>query len=247
MELHGINKVTLLDYPHHIACTVFTGACNFRCPFCQNAPLVLAPASCPTIDEDEFFQFLATRKGKLEGVCVTGGEPTLQKDLPDFLQKIKNAGYLVKLDTNGYHPDMLETIIKQGCLDMIAMDIKNSKEHYAMTAGIAPEQFDIKKIEASVSLLQSSGIAHEFRTTVVRELHAKEDFHSIGAWLADTDSTNIPCTSPYYLQSFVASENLICGDDTAFHAYSPDEMHEFVSLLQAYLPNAALRGDDFTD
>lgn len=245
MELHGINKVTLLDYPQHIATTVFTGACNFRCPFCQNAPLVLSPASCPTIDIEEFFSFLAARKGKIEGVCVTGGEPTLQKDLVDFIKRIKDGGYLVKLDTNGYEPNVLESLLRQGLLDMVAMDIKNSKEQYASTSGLSPEAFDLSKIDASIALLRSSGITHEFRTTVVRELHSKEEFDSIGRWLSDSAFGPTPCMSPYYLQSFVASDNLICGADPVFHAYSIDEMHAFVTQLQAYMPLTALRGEGF--
>lgn len=235
MILHGLDKLTLLDYPGHLACTAFTGACNFRCPFCHNAPLVLAADSCPPISEDEFFSFLKKRRGILEGVCITGGEPTLQKDLPDFLAKIKELGFLIKLDTNGYEPDILERLLHGGTVDMVAMDIKNSPDRYAETVGIPSEQFDVSRILASVSLLRSLDIPHEFRTTVVRELHPKDCFAEIGTWLAGP--------SPYFLQQFVTGEQLVCGDSSRFHAYTEAEMHELVPLLLPYLPNTTIRGD----
>ena len=153
MRLHGLNKLTLLDYPGHLACTVFTGSCNFRCPYCHNAPLVLAPNSCPIITEEEFFTFLASRKGKLDGVCITGGEPTLQSDLLEFIEKIKQSGFLVKLDTNGYQPELLKKLLDANLLDMAAMDIKNCNDFYASTAGIEKTSFDLNCIEQSISYL----------------------------------------------------------------------------------------------
>ena len=246
MLLHGLGKLTLLDYPGHLACTAFTGACNFRCPFCHNALLVLNPASCESIDEETFFRFLASRKGKLEGVCVTGGEPTLQKDLSEFLARIRTMGFLIKLDTNGYEPSALRPLIEQRLVDMVAMDIKNSPASYAVTAGLPPENFDIDKIETSISLLISSGIPHEFRTTVVKELHTREHMRQIGEWLSVLSGRctgNSRCSSPYYLQNFRASEHLICNDETMFHPLTDKELTDYVSLLLPYLPNTKIRGE----
>lgn len=238
MILHGLNKLTLLDYPGHLACTAFTGACNFRCPFCHNAPLVLFPDTCPQISEEDFFTFLRKRRGILEGVCITGGEPTLQKDLPDFLAKIKELGFLVKLDTNGYEPKLLECLLSGGYLDMVSMDIKNCPERYAETVGIPTERFDISRIFASTELLRSSRIPYEFRTTVVKELHPMECFSKIGEWLAGP--------SPYFLQQFATGDGLICGEPERFHGYTDTELREALALLTANLPNAGIRGEQIS-
>lgn len=245
MQLHGLSKLTLLDFPGHLACTAFTGACNFRCPYCHNAPLVLAPHTCPTISEEEFFEFLVSRKGKLDGVCITGGEPTLQADLPDFIAKIKDLGLLVKLDTNGYHPEVLKTLLDAQLLDMVAMDIKNSRDFYAATVGIHEAFFELDRIEKSISLLLMSGIHHEFRTTVTRELHNGEQIQGIGLWLSGLASRifhtgTLP--SPYYLQNFKDSGNLVCGSETCFHPIEDDTLKDYVTLLQPYIPNTKLRG-----
>lgn len=245
MQLHGLNKLTLLDFPGHLACTVFTGVCNFRCPYCHNAPLVLAPQSCPTISEEEFFDFLSTRKGKLDGVCITGGEPTLQADLPEFIAKIKSLGLLVKLDTNGYQPDVLKKLLDAQLLDMVAMDIKNSRDFYAATAGIHEASFELERIEKSISLLLMSGIRHEFRTTVTKELHNAEQMQSIGLWLSGLGgkvfrTSALP--SLYYLQNFKDSGNLICGSAECFHPLEEAELNHFLSVLQPYIPNTRLRG-----
>ena len=245
MVLHGLGKLTLLDFPGYLACTAFTGACNFRCPFCHNAPLVLSPNACEHISEEEFFSFLTSRKGRLEGVCITGGEPTLQPDLPEFLSKIKAMGFLVKLDTNGYRPDILKPLIEGKLIDAVAMDIKNSKEAYALTAGLPEESFRTDLIEESIRILLSSGISHEFRTTVVAELHDASRILAIGTWLSGLASDcglGNTCPSPYYLQEFKASESLICGETTLFTAHTEETMKSFVSLLQPYLPNTKLRG-----
>lgn len=245
MVLHGLGKLTLLDYPGYLACTAFTGACNFRCPFCHNAPLVLSPSLCEHITEEDFFDFLRSRKNRLEGVCVTGGEPTLQPDLPEFLSKIKELGFLVKLDTNGYRPDVLKDLLRQRLLDAVAMDIKNSKDAYAMTAGIPDEEFQIHQIEDSIRLLLTSGIPHEFRTTVVKELHTADRMADIGKWLSslskDACAADL-CPSPYFLQEFKASGSLICGETALFSPHSAETMNTFVSLLQTHLPNTRLRG-----
>lgn len=246
MQLHGLSKLTLLDYPGHLACTAFTGACNFRCPFCHNAPLVLTPDSCPPISEEDFFEFLSSRKGKLDGVCITGGEPTLQPELPDFIAKIKDLGFLVKLDTNGYRPAVLEALLQQHLLDMVAMDIKNSKELYALTSGLENDSFDICRIEESISLLLTSGISHEFRTTVTKELHNKERMENLGYWLSGLSlktTGNHQFSSPYYLQNFKDSGSLVCCIANRFHPVEPTELQDFVSLLQPYLPNTKLRGE----
>ena len=245
MQLHGLSKLTLLDFPGHLACTAFTGACNFRCPYCHNAPLVLAPQSCPVISEEDFFAFLSSRKGKLDGVCITGGEPTLQPDLPEFIGKIKAQGLLVKLDTNGYRPEILKQLLDARLLDMVAMDIKNSRDFYASTAGVQEASFELERIEKSITLLLQSGIRHEFRTTVTKELHTAEHMHSIGAWLAGLAgkifrTPSLP--SLYYLQNFKDSGNLVCDDSTCFHPVTDSDLQKFLSVLQPFVPNTKLRG-----
>lgn len=245
MQLHGLSKLTLLDFPGHLACTAFTGTCNFRCPYCHNAPLVLTPGNCPAISEEEFFEFLSSRKGKLDGVCITGGEPTLQADLPDFIAKIKALGLLVKLDTNGYQPEMLKTLLDAQLLDMVAMDIKNSRDFYAATVGIHEASFELGRIEKSISLLLMSGIYHEFRTTVTKELHGKDQMQGIGMWLSGLASkifSTGTLPSPYFLQNFKDSGNLVGGKDMCFHPIEDDVLKEFVALLQPYIPNTKLRG-----
>ena len=245
MQLHGLSKLTLLDYPGHLACTAFTGICSFRCPYCYNTPLVLTPKSCPVITEEEFFNFLSSRKGKLDGVCITGGEPTLQTGLQEFIEKIKALGFLVKLDTNGYQPELLKQLLNARLLDMVAMDIKNCKEFYAVTAGIPKASFDLARIEQSITSLLQSGIPHEFRTTVVKELHGPEQMQAIGVWLSgiaakifNTDTLS----SPYYLQNFKDSGNLVGGENTDFHPIEENVLESYLSLLQPYIPNAKLRG-----
>lgn len=245
MQLHGLSKLTLLDYPGHLACTAFTGACNFRCPYCHNAPLVLAPNSCPVITEEEFFDFLASRKGKLDGVCITGGEPTLQGDLREFIEKIKDRGLLVKLDTNGYQPEIFKSLLDAQLLDMVAMDIKNCRDFYAVTAGIHEASFDLTRIERSISYLLQSGIPHEFRTTVVKELHGPEQMRAIGLWLSGIGSKifgtgTLP--SPYFLQNFKDSGDLVGGTDATFHPIEDEVLESYISILKPYIPNTKLRG-----
>lgn len=246
MLIHGLSKLTLLDYPEHLACTVFTGACNFRCPFCHNAPLVLAPDSCPELPEEEFFDFLISRQGKLDGVCITGGEPTLQPDLTKFISKIKALGFLVKLDTNGYRPEVLEHLLKQNLVDMVAMDIKNSRELYALTSGFEDTSFDIHRIEKSISLLLESDIPHEFRTTVVKELHTTEYMEKLGLWLSELSKKNTgnqQLSSSYFLQNFKNSGDLVCCIANRFHPIEQTGLQEFLTVLQPYIPNVKLRGE----
>ncbi|SFH88260.1 pyruvate formate lyase activating enzyme [Lachnospiraceae bacterium NLAE-zl-G231] len=231
MQIFGFNKTTLLDFPEHVACTVFTGGCNFRCPFCQNGDLVLHGGSLPVLDEEEVFRVLSKRKGILTGVCVTGGEPTLQRDLDVFLSRVKELGYLVKLDSNGYRPEVLQSLCERGLVDYFAMDIKSSPENYARTAGV--KELDMGLIRESVDFIRSCGLDYEFRTTVVRELHSSGDFLSIGEWLKGCKA--------YFLQSYVESEGVICKE---FSSYSKEELEEFVTLLKPYIDNVSLRGVD---
>lgn len=245
MKLHGLNKLTLLDYPAHLACTVFTGTCNFRCPFCHNASLVLTPDTVPQISDSEFFHFLEGRKGKLDGVCITGGEPTLQKDLPDFIRRIRAMGFLVKLDTNGYHPDCLAHLLTEGLVDMVAMDIKNAPELYAKTCGIPEQFFQISRIDESIRLLLTSHIPFEFRTTVVKELHTEENMNAIGLWLSGLSRQHIASGTPdfpYFLQEFKTGDALVCQDAARYHAPTLDAMKQYEALLRSYLPNVSLRG-----
>ena len=178
MKIHGLQKMTLLDFPGRVACTVFTGMCDFRCPFCHNYELV--DGSAPAVmEEEELFSCLKKRQGLLDGVAVTGGEPCLHRDLPDFLSRIRDLGFAVKLDTNGNHPEILRQVLERDLADYVAMDIKNSPKKYALTAGL--KSLDLSGIRESISLLMESGKDYEFRTTVVRELHESEDFEEIGS------------------------------------------------------------------
>lgn len=227
MKISGLQKLTLLDYPGKMACTVFTYGCNFRCGFCHNAMLVTEESS-DNIGEDEFFAFLRKRQGILEGVCISGGEPTLQKDLYDFIKKIKALGYAVKLDTNGTNPRLLKTLLQENLLDYVAMDIKNSPGKYSLICGC---EVDITAIRESVSVIKESGIDYEFRTTTVREYHTQEDFEAISDWLSGD--------SRYFLQHFEDSGNLI-GDNLS--PFSKEEMAVFADAIRNKVPNVDLRG-----
>lgn len=229
MQIYGFNKTTLLDFPGRIAATVFTGGCNFRCPFCHNGGLVLAPEEQPEVPEDEVLAFLKKRKGILTGVCITGGEPTLRRDLPEFIVKVRELGLAVKLDTNGYCPQALEQLLSEGLLDYAAMDIKAGKDNYARVCGLP--SVDFTSIEHSVSLIKNSGIAHEFRTTVVRELHCLRDFLQIGPLLQGA------CA--YYLQSYTETEEVL---EPGFHSYEREELLAFAEAVKPFVPNTQLRG-----
>ena len=231
MLINGILKLTLLDYPGHTACTVFTGGCNFRCPFCQNAALVLRVSEQPVVPEEELFNLLEKRRGLLDGVCVTGGEPTLQADLLEFLRRIKEKGFLVKLDTNGTRPQVISQALEQGLVDKVAMDIKTCRERYPLVAGI--DRPDMGAIEDSVRLLLSNPGKYEFRTTVVRQLHTAEDMQGIGEWIKGAQE--------YYLQGFKDSGDII---EDGFSALSKDEMESFLAVVRRFVPSAQLRGVD---
>lgn len=228
MQILGLNKTTLLDYPEHVAATVFTGGCNFRCPFCHNMDLVLGEVE-PALSTEDFFAFLEKRKGILDGVCITGGEPTLQKDLPDFIRGIRDKGYLVKLDTNGYRPKVLEELLRGNLLDYVAMDIKSSVENYPRVTGMA--DLDVTGIQESVSLLKSAGIPYEFRTTVVKGLHRIDEFDEIGRWLQGAEA--------YFLQAFRENEKV---PDKSLSSFSEAEMREMKQLAERYIERVELRG-----
>lgn len=229
MNFCGMNKTTLLDYPGHVAATLFTGGCNMRCPFCQNSGLVLEPGSQPAIPEREVLDFLEKRKGILEGVCITGGEPTLQAQLGDFVRRVRELGYLVKLDTNGYCPEVLRQMLEEGVLDYVAMDIKASRERYGIACGLPDVELSL--IEESVNLLKNSRIPYEFRTTVVKGLHSPEEFTAIGLWLQG-------CRA-YYLQSYRDSEQVM---QPGFASFERSELEEMRERAARYVPQTALRG-----
>lgn len=228
MKLYGLQKLTLLDFPDRMACTVFTGGCNLRCPFCHNSVLVF-PADAPTIDEEEFFAFLKKRAGVLDGVAVTGGEPLLTEDIFPFLRRIREMGFAVKLDTNGSFPHRLRRIVEEGLADYVAMDVKNCPDKYALTCGLPA--FDLSKVQQSMDLLMSGTLPYEFRTTVVREFHTREDMEAIGRWIAGAKN--------YYLQNFVDSG--ACIRD-GLSAVDPQELRLFESLVRKYVQNAQIRG-----
>ncbi len=228
MIIKGFQKLTLLDYPGKVACTVFTGGCNFRCPFCHNALLVTEMDDIE-YTEKEIFEHLEKRRGVIEGVAVTGGEPLLQKDIERFLYELKCAGVSVKLDTNGSYPEKLKGILELGIVDYVAMDIKNSKEKYAQTIGL--QSFDISAVEQSIQLLQESGVDYEFRTTVTANFHTVEDMRSVAQWLQGSPR--------YFLQNFVDSGMLI---DNTCKGVSKAEMQEMLSVVREFIPAAQLRG-----
>ena len=230
MQIQGLQKMTLLDYPGRVACTVFLGGCDFRCPFCHNFELVEGPLP-EALSEEEFFAFLDKRHGLLDGVAITGGEPCLRKDLPAFLARIHEAGYPVKLDTNGNHPLLLGQLLDDGLVDYVAMDIKNSPEKYALTIGLPT--IDLAPIDESIKLLLASDIDCEFRTTVVHPLHEAADFEKIGAWIAGAKR--------YYLQAFADRDTV---PDRTLRAPSADDMGKYRDIACRYVETAEVRGID---
>ena len=229
MKIYGLQKLSLLDYPDHLACTLFTGGCPFCCPFCHNKDLVNLDAHLQQINQDEILDYLHHRKGILEAVCITGGEPLMNKDCIDLIKKIKDLGYKVKIDTNGYYPKRLKELIDQGLIDYIAMDIKNSPKKYAITCGL--KSINLSLINKSIELLKTSSIPYEFRTTIVEEYHNLEDMSDIADWIAGNH--------PYYLQQFVNRDSVICPN---LHSKTKEEMENFKKLLYSKIPNTKLRG-----
>ena len=226
----GLQKLTLLDYPGKVACTLFTKGCNFRCPFCHNASLVVRAEEQQTYTNEEILAFLKKRQGILDGVAITGGEPTLMSGLYDFIAQIKDMGYSVKLDSNGTRPDVLKKLVLNGLLDYVAMDIKNSPEKYAYTCGL-PEGYDLSKIEESKNFLMEGRVDFEFRTTVAKPFHTEEDFYKIGEWLKGSEK--------YFVQQFKDSGDIIGKEISSFNE---NEMEKFLNILLPFVPNAQLRG-----
>lgn len=228
MKLHGIQKMTLLDFPGCVSCTVFLGGCDFRCPFCHNFELIDGTMK-PTMDEDELIKFLEGRKNLLEGVAITGGEPLMHEDLPRLIKRIRDTGYRVKLDTNGYHPDLLREILDAKLVEYVAMDVKNSPEKYALTCGL--DFVNLDKINQSIRLLKDGDTDYEFRTTVVNELHEEEDFYKIGEMISGAKR--------YFLQRFTDRDSVPYGNLTP---PSFDKMHKFAEISRKFIPNTELRG-----
>lgn len=246
MLICGFNKTTLLDYPEHVAATVFLGGCNFRCPFCQNRDLLLHPADFASFTEEEIFDHLKKRRSMLTGVCISGGEPTIYKELPTFLTKIKAMDYLIKLDTNGTNPEMLRNLYNAGLIDYVAMDIKTGPSDYARVTGFSEVAHSIFTVSGQNLLEHVKESAHflmyetdpvrftyEFRTTVVRELHNSSSFEEIGSWIQGA--------AHYYLQSYKDSENVLYP---GFHSYSKAELESFAEQLCSKIPSVSLRGVD---
>ena len=230
MLIHGLQKMTLLDYPGYVACTVFLSGCDFRCPYCHNFELVDGSAP-PIMDEEDLFSFREKRKGLLDGVAITGGEPCLNKDLPALLKRIREMGFMTKLDTNGNHQEMLKKLLDEELLDYVAMDIKNSPEKYAMTIG--KDKIDLAPIRESISLIMGSKIVYEFRTTVVDEFHKISDFEEIGAMIEGAKR--------YFIQPFTDRDTVPFGN---LHAPGKADLEAYLALVRRYVPNAELRGAD---
>ena len=228
MTIQGLQKMTLLDFPGRVACTVFLGGCDFRCPFCHNGELLdgTAPA---IMDDQELLKFLKSRRGLLDGVAVTGGEPLLRKDLPDFLRAVRELGFAVKVDTNGNHPEALDKLLTEGLVDYVAMDIKNSPEKYALTAGL--DHLDLGPIRRSVELLMGSPIPYEFRTTVVDQLHTAADFEAMGRWIAGAKA--------YFLQPFTDRDSVPYA---GFTAPTRENLEKYASIARVYVPYTSIRG-----
>ncbi len=229
MLISGLQKLTLLDYPGQVACTVFTGGCNFRCPFCHNAPLVLPEQLAHDSSEQAVLDFLKKRVGVLDGVAITGGEPLLHKDIPAFLEKVRALGYKIKLDTNGSFPERLEEIVRAGLVDRVAMDIKNAPELYSAAVGVDVSMDDI---ERSKAFLLSGVIDYEFRTTVVKGLHTRESIIGAARWIQGAKE--------YYLQQFKDSGNVIAI--SGLGAFDEKEMHALCDAAAEFVPAVQVRG-----
>lgn len=229
MNISGIQKLTLLDFPGRLACTVFTTGCNFRCPFCHNASLVL-PGKGEHIETEQVISFLKKREGVLEGVCITGGEPCFQDGIEEFIQEVRSMGFLVKLDTNGSFPEKLSSLLEKKLLDYVAMDIKTSKENYLRVCGIKNERL-LQNVIESVEILKKSSVEHEFRTTTAKELQTSDDFERIGEWLKGEKR--------YFIQQYRADGELIGEELTP---YEKEELLTFADIMRRYVTNVDIRG-----
>lgn len=223
----GMQKMTLLDYPEKVACTVFLAGCNLRCPYCHNPGLVLSQHEENKISETELLDFLVSRQGKLDGVCITGGEPTLHSCLPDLIRHIRNLGFAVKLDSNGTDPEMLRLLLQEKLLDYVAMDIKNSPSRYIETCGADV----MEKVMESTALLLNGKVDYEFRTTVCHPFHTPKEMKEIGRWLGGAEK--------YYIQPFVDSGNLLGGGVSAL---TEAELNALLEAVLPYIPAAKIRG-----
>lgn len=231
----GLQKLTLLDFPGKVACTVFLGGCNYRCPFCHNAELFSGKPEA-VMTEEEFLKFLATRKGLLEGVCVSGGEPTLTKDLPEFLKTMKDMGFAVKLDTNGSRPEILRQLMDEKLVDYVAMDVKNSPSMYGQTVGV--ENFDIAPVEESLRLLLTGRTSYELRTTLVQQLHSEKSIEEMGKWLASLSPGKMP--EKLFLQRFVDRDTVVFA---GLRAPEENEVARYADILKPYVQQIAVRGE----
>lgn len=229
MQLGGLQKMTLLDWPGKVACTLFLAGCDFRCPFCHNGELVTAPVP-PALTEEELLAFLKKRQGLLDGVCVTGGEPLLHADLGDLLEKIRALGYPVKLDTNGAHPDRLSALWERGLVDYVAMDIKNSPANYPTTVGLP--RFDVAPVSDSAAFLLSGAVDYEFRTTAVAELHDDAAFEEIARWIAGAKR--------YYIQCFVDRNSVL---QAGLHAPTHQQLTHWADIVRPFIPSVEIRGE----
>ena len=235
MRICGLQKLAMVDFPGKIAATVFAGGCNLRCPFCHNALLVTRLAESPAMDEGEVLAFLEKRRGLLEGVVLSGGEPLLQSGAVDFLRRVRALGYAVKLDTNGFYPVPLAAILAEGLVDYVAMDIKNAPDKYALTCGLPT--LDLAPIEESIRFLLAGNVDFEFRTTLVRELHEPQDVVNMGRWLTElSDGKPVP---KLFLQPFVDRDTVAFS---GLHAPENHQTAEFAELLKSFVLEIAVRG-----
>ena len=228
MNIQGLQKMTLLDYPGKVACTVFLAGCDFRCPFCHNSDLLTTDAPA-IMDEQEFLSFLQKRQGLLDGVAFTGGEPLLRRELPELMARIRELGFAVKLDTNGNHPDALKKVLDAGLVDYVAMDVKNSPERYAETIGLP--SFDTAKVSESIKMLMCAAPDYEFRTTVVDELHDEMSFTQIGEWIRGAKR--------YFLQAFTDRETVL---RSGLHAPTREKLEAYAAVVSPYVSAVSLRG-----
>lgn len=228
MKIHGLQKMTLLDFPGHVACTVFLGGCDLRCPFCHNAELLDMNAP-EVMNDQELLKFLKGRQGLLDGVAITGGEPMMRNDLPELLEAIRELGFGIKIDTNGNHPKLLKSIVSSGLADYIAMDIKNSPERYVETIGLPA--FDTSKVRESIEYLMSGPVKYEFRTTVVKEFHDADSFRGIAEWISGAEN--------YFLQCFVDRESVPFA---GLNAYSREELEGFADIVRQTVKHVEVRG-----
>lgn len=232
MEFFGLEKLSLVDYDGKVATTIFTGTCNFKCGFCHNGPLVTDTKNLKSISQEKILDYVKSRKNILDGICITGGEPTLHKDLPDFCKKLKDIGILVKLDTNGTNPEMIKNLLEDGLCDYVAMDIKNSKEDYAPIIGL--KTFSTANVEKSVEYLINSHYDYEFRTTLIKEYHTEKNMEDIGKWIKGAKK--------YMLQKFKEIDTCLT---LGLHEVDIETAKKFKNILIKYIPNTMLRGYDW--